>query len=62
MIPTQQTFNFDGHTYTVTRVEGSARYTVVRDNRNVRHINRTELAAAIDNHDLPGTCAKLFEK
>lgn len=58
MIPDNFSFNLDGHNYTVTRVENSTRYSVVRDNRNVRTITKEELGRPYTQQ----TIAKLFEK
>ena len=58
MIPDNFSFTLDGHTYTVTRVENSTRYSVVRDNCNVRTITKEELGRPYTQQ----TIANLFEK
>ena len=57
MIPDNFSFTLDGHSYTVTRVENSTRYTVVRDNRYVRNVTKEELGRPYTQR----TIAKLFE-
>lgn len=60
MILKEKTFNYNGHTYTVTKIENSDRFTVVRDNRNVRTISNQALQVAISNRDLGPVIERLF--
>lgn len=60
MILQEQTFNYNGHAYKVIKIENSDRFTVVRDNRNVRTISNQVLQVAISNRDLGPVVERLF--
>ena len=59
MIKSQE-FNFNGHTYKVTRIENTDRYSVVRDGRKVRTISNLALNVAISNKELGHVLERLF--
>ncbi len=52
--------NYNGHTYKVTRVENSDRYSVVRDARLVRYISNQALQVAIADKELEQVVERLF--
>lgn len=53
-------FNYNGHSYNVNRIEGAEKYSVVRDDRNVRSISNQALQVAIANKELEHVIERLF--
>ena len=55
-----RTIDHNGHRFKITWIEGSDRFSVVRNDREVRYISNQALQVAISNGDLGPVLERLF--